>query len=154
MRSPSTLLSLRSRRLGFTLIELMMAVVIVSVLLAIAMPSYRSQVIKSHRIDARNALLDLAAREERFFAMNNRFSGNANDLGYSALPLDVVSGGTAFYQMSVTVPADGQSYTGVATPTNGQTDDSDCYTFQLVQNGTRSNFDASNTALDSNACWK
>ncbi|HET9108841.1 MAG TPA: prepilin-type N-terminal cleavage/methylation domain-containing protein, partial [Steroidobacteraceae bacterium] len=44
---------------GFTLIELMIAVVVVAILMAIAVPSYESYVEKSRRTDAKTALLDL-----------------------------------------------------------------------------------------------
>lgn len=53
---------------GFTLVELMVVVVIASILLAVAVPSYLSQIRQSRRTDARTALLDLAGREERFFS--------------------------------------------------------------------------------------
>ena len=53
---------------GMTLIELMMVVVIATILMSIAVPSYMSQVRQSRRIEAKTALLDLAGREERFFS--------------------------------------------------------------------------------------
>ena len=63
-----------SRTTGFTLIELMVTVLIVSVLVAIAVPSYIDKVRKSRRTDAKTALLDLAGREERFYNTNNTYS--------------------------------------------------------------------------------
>jgi len=47
---------------GFTLVELMIVVVIASILLAIAVPSYMTQVRESRRTEAKTALLDLAGR--------------------------------------------------------------------------------------------
>ncbi len=58
---------------GFTLIELMIAVVIVGLLTMLAYPAYTQSVRKSRRADSKTALLDLASREERFMAANNRF---------------------------------------------------------------------------------
>ncbi len=53
---------------GFTLIELMVTIMVAAILAAIAVPSYTSQIRKSRRTEARNAVLDAAAREERLFA--------------------------------------------------------------------------------------
>jgi len=48
---------------GFTLVELMVVIVIASILMAIAIPSYKNSIRKSRRTDAKTALLDLAGRE-------------------------------------------------------------------------------------------
>jgi type IV pilus assembly protein PilE len=93
-----SLLSVPSPK-GFTLIELMVVVVITAILAAIAIPGYTSQIRKSRRTEARNALLDAAAREERFYATNNYYSVAGTDLGYgAALPMAV---GNSYYQLSV-----------------------------------------------------
>ena len=55
---------------GFTLVELMVVIVIASILMAIAVPSYKNSIRKSRRTDAKTALLDLAGREERFNSTN------------------------------------------------------------------------------------
>ena len=68
---------------GFTLIELVIAMVIVSILAALAIPSYSAYVRKSRRTDAKNALLDMASLEERFFTTNNTYSSTPSDLGYT-----------------------------------------------------------------------
>jgi len=56
----------RTRNRGFTLIELMIVVVIVAVLAAIALPSYRSYVIRANRSQAQQYMQDIANREEQF----------------------------------------------------------------------------------------
>lgn len=55
------------RPLGFTLIELMVAVIIVGILAAIAYPSYRNYMVQTRRSDAMIALTQLASQQERFF---------------------------------------------------------------------------------------
>jgi type IV pilus assembly protein PilE len=89
---------------GMTLIELMIVVVIATILMSIAIPSYISQVRQSRRVEAKTALLDLAGREERFFStsvLGANYSPNPTDLGYAgAWPVTVGSG---YYQVTVCV---------------------------------------------------
>src|ERR1700744_2113514 len=73
-----------ARNGGFTLIELMITIVIASILLSVAIPSYQNQVRKSRRTEAKNAVLDLAAREERYLSIYNLYSQQPGDLGYAA----------------------------------------------------------------------
>ena len=71
---------------GFTLIELMIVVAIIAIIAAIAIPSYQSQVQRTNRNDAKQALLDYANRQERFFLANNRYalpSEYGSELGYT-----------------------------------------------------------------------
>jgi type IV pilus assembly protein PilE len=98
---------------GFSLIELMIVVVIVSILAAIAVPSYLSSIRQSRRTDAKSALLDLAAREERWFATNNgTYTTVATNLGYSGTWPVVV--GSGYYQIQQPTVTTG-STTAVAT---------------------------------------
>jgi type IV pilus assembly protein PilE len=87
---------------GVTLIELMIVVVIASILMAIAVPSYTSYVLRSHRVEAKTALLDLAGREERFFSTSvngANYSALNTDLGYqNPFPTTVGSG---YYTVSL-----------------------------------------------------
>lgn len=64
---------MRSIQTGATLIELMVAVVIIGILAAIAVPSYRSYVERSVRSEAQGCLMEAVARAERFFARNDRY---------------------------------------------------------------------------------
>ena len=76
----------RSAQGGFTLIELMIAVAIVGILVRLAYPAYTKSVMKSRRADAKTALLDLAAREERYLATANSYTNTATALGYNTGP--------------------------------------------------------------------
>ena len=52
---------------GFTLVELMVTVAIVSILVSIAYPSYLQQMQKGRRSAAEGYLMDLAQRQQQYF---------------------------------------------------------------------------------------
>lgn len=142
------------RTRGFTLVELMVTCVVLAIIVGIAMPAYTQQVRKSRRADARNAILDLAGREERFLSVANSYSQVASDMGYGAFPVLVNNG---YYNLTVAVPdpayvGNGPSYIITATPTGAQAGDSDCATFTVNQIGKQvalNSGGADNTAT----CW-
>src|SRR5580704_3895466 len=88
---------------GFTLVELLIVIVIATILATIAIPSYQAQIRKSRRTDAKTALLDLAAREERYNSTYNTYTSVPANLGYSGnFPVTVGSG---YYQININVCA-------------------------------------------------
>ncbi|MBI1891125.1 MAG: type IV pilin protein [Burkholderiales bacterium] len=58
---------------GFTLIEVMVAMIIIAILAALTYPSYRHAVIKSRRAEAKAALLQLMQQQERYFSQSNSY---------------------------------------------------------------------------------
>jgi type IV pilus assembly protein PilE len=145
---------------GFTLIELMVTIVIGAVLLSIAVPSYQAQIRKSRRVEARNALLDLAAREERFFSVSNAYTNDPASLGYpaggfaSTAPI-----GSGYYYISVptvvaadpTVPTQA-SFSITATYTGVQTRDTNCANFTVTNTGRQSATNSGGTD-STTTCW-
>ena len=131
---------------GFTLIELLITVAIVGILARLAYPAYTQSILKSHRTEAKNALLDLAAREERYFSTANLYTTSAPTLGYAASatitpasPLPVLTGNTAYYNLSVQVTAPtataAATFSATATPVGSQVNDTRCGSFTLTQAG-------------------
>lgn len=96
---------------GFTLIELMIALVIGAILAAIAYPSYQDSVRKARRSDGQALLLDAANREERFFADGNTYTRTVTDLGY-ANPAKSQEG---HYQLGIVVGPAGCDASGSTT---------------------------------------
>ena len=149
------------RTRGFTLIELMIAVVVVAILTAIALPQYSSYVLRARRADAKTALLELAARQERFFAVNNAYTSNAANLGYGAgatFPVNVSPGSNNYYTLAVPTVTAGSATTlptfvATATPTGAQQKDTPCYTFRVDSLGVKTNLDSGGAVIANANCW-
>ncbi len=148
--------SQRRGQLGFTLIELMIAVAIIGILMRLAYPAYTNSVKKSRRADAKTALLDVAQREERWMATANVYSTSAPELGYNAgttitaaAPMNVLSGSTAFYQVSVSAPTT-TSFIATATRIGAQTADTQCGDMTLTNTGLQGITNATGNVAD---CW-
>ena len=135
------------REKGFTLIELMIVVAIVGILAAIAYPSYQEQVMKSRRSDAHSLLLDVAARQERFYFDNAVYTNKLKtDLKYSAE--SNIPSSEGYYLISATINATGSTFTLTAVPQGGQASDK-CKNLSIdnVGNKTRSG------TADLSQCW-
>jgi type IV pilus assembly protein PilE len=145
---------------GFTLIELMVVVLIITILTIIAVPSYLNQTLKSHRSEAKSVLMDLAGRQERFMATNGAYSSNATDMGYTGTwPQNV---GSNYYNVSIsnvaaaiagtaTTAATPATFTFTATAIGNQTKDTQCYSFTINQAGLQSSATSGGTATS--GCW-
>ncbi len=66
---------MKVRPAGFTLIEVVIAMVIVAVLTAIAIPNYTAYIQRSNRSDARSLLAESALWMERFRTENGTYVG-------------------------------------------------------------------------------
>lgn len=132
---------------GFTLIELMIVVAIVAILAAIAIPSYQSYVLRSHRTVAVNALMDLASREARYYTTNNTYVASMLTLGYAADPMPVPNAANPYYNIAVTA-ANATSFTLTATPAGSQANDT-CGNFTYNDLGVKGV--SAGTVSD---CWK
>jgi type IV pilus assembly protein PilE len=139
----------------------MVTIVIGAILLAIAVPSYTSQMRKSRRTEARAALLDLATREERFLSLNNAYTDNSKNLGYSNANTPVANQvvGSGYYQITVPAPtaagvATAASFAATATPVAGksQVNDAQCASFTVLSNGMQSSLDANGNNTTA-TCW-
>ncbi len=148
-------LSLRARAGGFTLIELVIAMVVVAILAAIAIPSYQAQVRKSHRTDAKTTVLDLAAREQRYYSVQNSFTPSFVDLGYSTVAQASIPSPAGYYTITVAAPAPAAganpTFTITATATGTQTSDTSCNSFTVDNTGQQLSYDSSNSP--STSCW-
>jgi type IV pilus assembly protein PilE len=156
-RSPAPACKVR----GFSLIELVIAMVIGAILVSIAIPSYTQYVLRAHRTEAKTALLDLASMQERYFSTQNVYSTVTTDLGYTGVwPITV---GNRYYQVQVpvVVPAVAptalspggtpSTYSITAVPIGTQVNDAACASFTITSAGTKT---ATGTDPTPNVtCW-
>ncbi len=130
---------------GFTLIELMIVVVIVAVLVSVALPAYREQVVKTRRAEGKALLADVAQRMERCFT---RFNAYNNPTCVAAgTNIDSENG---WYQVTLDAVA-ATSFSLAATPQGHQaTDDDRCGKLSLTNTGVKGH---SITPPAGYACW-
>ena len=120
------------RHSGFTLVEMLVVVAMVAILGAVAYPSYVSQVTKGRRADAKQALVELAQKLERFYTERGTYAGAT--LGSTGVYASTSPAG--YYTLAITSQtADG--FTITAAPQGSQASDS-CGTLGYNQIGDRS----------------
>jgi type IV pilus assembly protein PilE len=147
--------------MGFTLIELMIAMVIMAILTSASIAGYRQYLRRANRADATAALLRISTAEERFYLQNNRYATTADELA-DPPPAGLGVSGTerGLYTLSVEAAADGAviGYRATATARSDQSqrDDADCASLSIDQSGQRSasNSDAVSNAGISSRCWR
>lgn len=141
---------------GFTLIELMIVVIIVSILASIALPAYTDQMRQGRRSDGVAALMQVAQAQERFFSRNFSYSNDINtELGFGANPYISEE---SYYSVAITIPgacvdgADNTCFTATATAVGAQSGDTNCATLTIDDRGVKTSADdsANDTTGD---CW-
>ena len=145
---------------GFTLIELMITVAIVGILAAVAYPGYQNSVTKSHRADAKSALLELANYMERHATEAGCYldSGADNQCATAddtipILPFTTTpKTGTAYYNL-VLFPVDATSFTLAANPITGSSQaNDDCGSLTLTNTGVKDVIPLT-TGITAADCW-
>jgi len=128
---------------GVTLMELVVVMAIIGILAAIAVPSYRQYTLRSHRAEAKAALLNLAAAQEKFYLQNNTYTTELTDAPPDGLGLTESTEG-GFYTIAID-DADADGFAATATASGGQADDEHCAEFGIDQTGART--------ATSDDCW-
>lgn len=81
--APYSKAELRRRQRGATLLEIMVVVAIIAIVASIGYPSYMGYITRSNRTAAKSLMLQIADRQEQFFANNKRYADDLTDLGYA-----------------------------------------------------------------------
>ncbi|MCW5622809.1 MAG: prepilin-type N-terminal cleavage/methylation domain-containing protein [Burkholderiales bacterium] len=135
------------RHRGFTLIEVMITVVIIAILAAIAIPSYRDYVIRGALPEAFSVLAGQRVKMEQFFQDNRTYEGACDAGTVATLPA-----ATDRFTFSCDPEPDATTYTITATGNAGTA--AAGFTFTIDQSNVRTT-DAVPTGWTEPAgnCW-
>lgn len=150
----------RRRDTGFTLIELMIAIVVIGLLAALAYPTFMGAIRKGRRSDAFAALAALQQAQERWRSSNGVYADNTQlTLATNGSPPGLgIAATTAsgYYGIAITA-ANATSYTATATATSGtsQAQDGSCTLLAVQMQGGNIGYGSGTTIdwTDTNKCW-
>lgn len=137
---------------GFTVLELLVAMVVVAILLAVALPSFLGSQRKSRRTDAINALSFAQAQQERYRANNPSYATS------SALPLSS-STASGYYTVAMSddsVSATGYTITATAVSGSSQASDAGCQMLAVRMSGGNLSYGSGSSSIDwtdAAKCW-
>jgi len=128
-----TVRSFRRKMGGVTMMELMIVVVIIGILAVVGYPNYRDYAARAKRNEAKSALLQVAAQQERFYLQNNTYTNDMTQLGFPTSPYTT---DTKSYKVVVSA-ATANNYKAVATYQNSDKESTKCKNFEIDGNMVR-----------------
>ena len=144
------------RAAGFTLAEILTALIVVVVLGALAVPMWRTHLLRTHRGDGRAALIAAQSAQDKFFGAHARYASGTEVEAPppQGLGLKPVSA-HGYYRVEMKTSADGLAFLATArvTATEGKVEDVRCVEMTLDQNGRRRAVDESGEDR-SGDCWR
>lgn len=125
---------------GFTLIELMIAVAMIAILAALALPSYQDYVRRGRRADAQSFLHEVAARQQHFLIDRRAYSDSITNLpSAGGLGLTMPAAVSPYYEINLASDnvARPPTFSVSAAPRGAQLADQ-CGTMTVNQRGEKS----------------
>ena len=139
---------------GVTLVELLTVIVIIAILSSIAVPTYRSYVLRAQRTEATATLVRVQAAQEKFFAQNNIYAADLAAAPPAGLGVPAVTASN-YYDVTVELLEEGSGYRLTASPRagGGQYEDDKCREFTVDHNGLKAAKD-NNGRDNTRECWR
>jgi len=143
----------RSAR-GFTLAEVLTALIVVVIVTAVAVPMWRNHQLRIRRADALGALLALQAEQDRFFGQNARYAKALTRKSPEGLGLTATSP-HGFYDIELRTADDGLAWSATARPVERQDVEGDtrCAQYSIDHLGMRRAVDAEGKERTAD-CWR
>jgi type IV pilus assembly protein PilE len=141
--------------LGFSLLELMMALAIFSIISTIGFGTYQQYLYKSRRTDGQTSLISLQLAQEQYrsnclqYATTLASNSSCNADGHYTLSASAISP-NHYYQLSIQ-SATSTNYILTATAIGIQIGDSNCQTLSIDQSGNKSA--RTSTGQIATDCW-
>lgn len=130
-------------RKGFSLIELLVVITLVSTLLTLTLPAYQRQLRDTRRSLGGAALLETMMRQEQYFLDHKRYAETLTELSYPSNPYAVDARGSVVgeraenrvYLINLTTRTN--AYTLFAAPQLSQEADHECGILSLDSSGAK-----------------
>ena len=137
---------------GFTLIELVVAILIVGILAAVAVSSYQDYILRAQRADAKSVLYEVVGWMERNYTATGAYNINPAGAAIGAGSSPITQSprtGTARYNISFAAAPTATAFVVQAVPVP-VTADAECGTLTLNQQGTQTESGTGSLA----DCWQ
>ncbi len=125
---------------GFTLIELMIAVLVVGVLLSISIPQYRDYIIRSKIVEGTSTLMSLSVKLEQFYQDNRTYVGACANNSIAPIPTNL-----KYFNIDCEVTE--QGYLLKATSKDGD------FVYQLDENENKLTLVVPEGWINVESCW-
>jgi type IV pilus assembly protein PilE len=143
---------MRKRQTGVTLMELMTVMVIIAILASIAIPGYRSYVMRANRTDAKTSLMFYSGALERCYTRYNSYAYNS-DVSVGCTVSFPQASESGYYSIttdsSVSGARSASAFTLVAVPQGKQANDTGCGQLLLDQTNKKERSGTKSVA----ECW-
>jgi prepilin-type N-terminal cleavage/methylation domain-containing protein len=144
---------LRPAPAGFTITETLTAVVVAAVLVAIALPVWRTHQLRTRRADAIAMLMSVQKAQDVQFGRQARYAPMKTQRHAEDGPPSIERSRHGFYRLDLQVSDDGLSYLATARAQPGGVEDSRCVALSIDQNGRRRAVDAAGEDRTAD-CWR
>ena len=135
--------------------EILTALVVIAVLAAIAIPSWRTHLLRVRRAEARDALTNIQAAQDRWFGSHARYATAAQLTARAPDGLELAATTpSGLYAITLATSADGLSFlaTARAIAHSGQEGDDRCAVFSIDHVGQMSASDSAGADRSAD-CW-